>query len=128
MDMVRSMLNNLSLPKSLWVHALKTVVYLLNRVPSKAAPKTHFELWMGRKPSLRHQHVWGCLTKVRIYNPHEKKLDLRTINGFFIGYLEKSKGLLKLEMLGSLRVVKLVGVWNHVKWKFKKLECKFLCL
>ncbi|RYE18823.1 MAG: hypothetical protein EOP45_13560 [Sphingobacteriaceae bacterium] len=60
MDMVRSMLSNSSLPKSLWMHALKTAVYLLNRVPSKAVPKTHFELWTGRKPSLRHQHVFGC--------------------------------------------------------------------
>ncbi|KAA0047436.1 Retrovirus-related Pol polyprotein from transposon TNT 1-94 [Cucumis melo var. makuwa] len=27
-----------------------------------------------------------------MYNPHEKKLDSRTTSGFFIGYLEKSKG------------------------------------
>ncbi|KAJ1412275.1 gag-polypeptide of LTR copia-type, partial [Sesbania bispinosa] len=32
-----------------------------------------------------------CL-EVRIYNPHEKKLDARTISGYFIGYPEKSKG------------------------------------
>ena len=44
MDMVRSMLSHSSLPSSLWLYALKTVIYLLNRVPSKAVPKTHFEL------------------------------------------------------------------------------------
>ena len=92
MEMVRSMLSNSSLPKYLWMHALKTAVYLLNRVPSKAVPKTPFELWTGRKPSLRHLHVFGCPAEVRIYNPHEKKLDSRTISGFFIGYPEKSKG------------------------------------
>jgi len=54
LDMVRSMLSNLSLPISLWMHALKTAMYLLNWVPSKAVPKTLFELWIGRKPSLRH--------------------------------------------------------------------------
>ena len=43
-DMVRSMLNTSSLPKSLWMYALKTVVYLLNKVPSKVVPKTPFEL------------------------------------------------------------------------------------
>ena len=48
MDMGRSMLNNSSLPKSLWMHALNTAVYLLNRVPSKVVLKTPFELWMGR--------------------------------------------------------------------------------
>ena len=51
-----------SLPISLWTYALKTAMYLQNRVPSKAVQKTPFELWMGRKPSLRHLHVWGCPT------------------------------------------------------------------
>ena len=45
MDMVRSMLSNSKLSLSLWMYALKTVVYLLNRVPSKAVSKTPFELW-----------------------------------------------------------------------------------
>ena len=29
---------------------------------------------------------------MRIYNPQEKKLDPRTISGYFIGYVERSKG------------------------------------
>ena len=92
MDMVRSMISNSSLPKSLWTYALKTAVYLLNKIPSKAVPKTPFELWTGRKPSLRHLHVWSCPAEARMYNPHEKKLDSRTVSGYFIGYPEKSKG------------------------------------
>jgi hypothetical protein len=36
--------------------------------------------------------VWGCSSEVRIYNSQEKKLDPRTINGYFIGYAERSKG------------------------------------
>uniref|UniRef100_A0A2N9IH71 Integrase catalytic domain-containing protein n=1 Tax=Fagus sylvatica TaxID=28930 RepID=A0A2N9IH71_FAGSY len=92
MEMVRSMLSNSSVPISLWMEALKTAVYLLNRVPSKAVQKTPFELWTGRKPSLRHFHIWGCPAEARIYNPHEKKLDSRTVSGYFIGYPEKSKG------------------------------------
>ncbi|XP_075092034.1 uncharacterized protein LOC142172152 [Nicotiana tabacum] len=63
------------------------------RVPSKAVPKTPFELWTGRKPSLRHLHVWGCPAEARVYNPQEKKLDSRTISGYFIGYPEKSKSV-----------------------------------
>jgi len=92
MDMVRSMLSHSTVPRSLWMYALKTAMYLLNRVPSKAVERTPFELWTGRKPSLRHIHVWGCPAEVRLYNPHEKKLDFRTVSGFFIGYPEKSKG------------------------------------
>ena len=37
-------------------------------------------------------NIWGCLSKVRIYTPHEKKIDPRTLSGFFIGYAETSKG------------------------------------
>ena len=36
--------------------------------------------------------IWGCPSEVRIYNPQEKKLDPRTVSGYFIGYAEKSKG------------------------------------
>ncbi|KAL6323845.1 hypothetical protein AAG906_005840 [Vitis piasezkii] len=92
MEMVRSMMSYSFVPISLWGEALKTAMYILNRVPSKAVPKTPFELWTGRKPSLRHIHIWGCPAEARIYNPHEKKLDSRTVSGYFIGYPDKSKG------------------------------------
>ena len=36
--------------------------------------------------------IWGCPSEVRIYNPQEKKLDPRTISGYFVGYAKKSKG------------------------------------
>ncbi|RVW58917.1 Retrovirus-related Pol polyprotein from transposon TNT 1-94 [Vitis vinifera] len=58
-----------TMPGSPDQNALKTAVYILNRVPTK-----------------------GCSSEVRIYNPQEKKLDPRTISGYFIGYAEKSKG------------------------------------
>ena len=87
------------------MYALKTVMYLLNRVPSKVVQKTPFELWTNRKPSLRHLHVWGCQVEVRIYNLQEKKLDERTINGYFIGYLEKSKGYMFYCPTYSTRIV-----------------------
>ena len=57
MEIVRSMMSYSSIPISLWGEALKTAMYILNRVPSKAVPKTPFELWTGRKPSLRHIHI-----------------------------------------------------------------------
>ncbi|RVX00946.1 Retrovirus-related Pol polyprotein from transposon TNT 1-94 [Vitis vinifera] len=92
LDMVRSMLSNSKLPKFLWTGAFKTAVYILNRVPTKVVLKTPFELLKGWKPSLRHMRVWGCSSEVRIYNPQEKKLNPRTISGYLIGHVEKSKG------------------------------------
>ena len=43
-DIVWSMIAHTTLPKSLWSEALKTVVYLLNRVPSKTVTKIPYEL------------------------------------------------------------------------------------
>ncbi|KAK8944130.1 hypothetical protein KSP39_PZI007676 [Platanthera zijinensis] len=81
-----------TLPDSLWGEALKTAAYILNRVPSKAVTKTPYELWTGKKPSIKHFHIWGCLTEARPYKPHERKLDSRTVTCYFIGYSEKSRG------------------------------------
>jgi len=91
-DMVRSMIYHSTLLESLWGEALKTAAYILNRVPTKATTKTPYELWIGRKLSLKHFHVWGCPVEARPYKPNEKKLDSRTISSYFIGYSEKSRG------------------------------------
>ena len=52
-DMVRSMICHSTLPESLWRDAVKIAAYILNRVPTKVATKTPYELWTGRKPSLK---------------------------------------------------------------------------
>ena len=57
MDMVRSMSSNSYFPHFVWTKALKTSVYILNRVPTKVVQKTPFELFKGWKPSLRHIRV-----------------------------------------------------------------------
>ena len=76
----------------MWIEALKTIAYILNRVPTKAIPKTPFELFKGWKPSLCHMRVWDCPFEIRVYNPQEKKLDPRIIKEYFIGYAKRSKG------------------------------------
>ena len=90
--MVRSMISHSNLPKSLWGEALKTAAYILNRVLTKATAKTPYKLWTGKKPSLKHLYIWGCLAEARPSRPHEKKLDSRTVSCYFIGYSERSKG------------------------------------
>ena len=60
LDMVRSMMSYSTLPISFCGYALNIAMYLLNLVPSKSVSKTPVELWNGRKPSMRHLHIWGC--------------------------------------------------------------------
>jgi hypothetical protein len=35
--------------------------------------------------------MWGCPTNAKLYNPHIKKLDSKTVSCYFIGYPERSK-------------------------------------
>jgi len=91
-DMVRSMICHSNLPESIWGEALNTAAYILNRVSTKAAAETPYELWVGRKPSLKHFHVWGCPVEAKPYKPNERKLDSRTVSNYFIGYFERSRG------------------------------------
>ena len=61
-------------------------------MPSKAVNKTPYELWTGKRPSIKHLHIWGCPADARSYRPHERKLDSRTISCYFVGYAERSHG------------------------------------
>lgn len=91
-DMVRSMICHSTLPESLQGETLKTTTYILNSLPTKATGKTPYELYTRRKPSIKHFHVWGCPTEAGPFRPNENKLDSRTVNNYFIGYSERSRG------------------------------------
>jgi hypothetical protein len=74
------------------MEALKTAIHILNRVPSKSVPKTPYELWTRREPSLNHLRVWGYPAEAKVFNPNIGKLDFKTVSCHFIGYLDKLKG------------------------------------
>jgi hypothetical protein len=64
--------------------AVVTAVYILNHSPTKALnDRTPYEAWHGRKPTVSHLRVFGCLTF--------GKLDDRSTTEVFIGYAEGSK-------------------------------------
>ena len=78
------MMSYSTLPISFWGYALNTAMYLLNLVPSKSVPKTPIELWNGRKPSMRHLHIWGC--SAHVLKGKSDKLQSKTEVVFFVGY------------------------------------------
>ncbi|KAL0339153.1 UNVERIFIED_CONTAM: Retrovirus-related Pol polyprotein from transposon TNT 1-94 [Sesamum angustifolium] len=91
--MINSLLLTSGLPKYLWGEALNTACHILNRVPLKHNTSTLFELWKGRKPSLKYFRVWGCLAKVLVPEHKRKKLGPKTVDAVFLGYVEKSYAL-----------------------------------
>ncbi|KAD6454100.1 hypothetical protein E3N88_08806 [Mikania micrantha] len=92
MGMVRSMLKERSLPNSLWAEGAATAVYLLNRATTKViSDKTPDEAWYGRKPSVYHLRIFGCVAYGHIPVNLRKKLDDRAEKCIFIGYSQESK-------------------------------------
>ncbi|KAA0062742.1 gag/pol protein [Cucumis melo var. makuwa] len=90
LDMVRSMLSFAQLSDSFLGYALETTIYILNNVPSKSFSERPHELWKGRKGSLHHFRIWGCLAHVLVQNP--KKLEHHSKLCLFVGYPKESKG------------------------------------
>ena len=88
---MRSLISHSDLPEPFWGEALKTIIYLNNRIPCKAAPETPYKRWTRRNPSLNHPHVWECSTEAKLYNSDIKKLEPKTFSCKFVGYSERSK-------------------------------------
>ena len=65
LDIVRSMMSFTDLSVSFRGYALKTAVNILNRVPLKSIPKTPYEIWIGRKSSLKYVKIWDCSAYVK---------------------------------------------------------------
>jgi hypothetical protein len=91
MDMVRSMLSYFTLPIDLLMELLKTIIHILNRVPSKSVSKISYELWTGHKLLLNYLYVWDCPVKAKIFNSNIVKLESKTVSCHFIGCPKKSK-------------------------------------
>ena len=65
-EIMNAMLINCGIPQNMWGEAILSTNYLLNKVPTKQAKKTPYELWKGIKPSYKYLRVWGCLAKVAV--------------------------------------------------------------
>ena len=58
----------------------------------KVVAKTPYELWIGKRPRIKHLHVQGCLVEAKRYRSNERKLDSRIANCYFVGYSKRSRG------------------------------------
>ncbi|GKA21087.1 retrotransposon protein, putative, ty1-copia subclass [Tanacetum coccineum] len=92
-DIVRSMMSQTTLPKSVWDYALESVARILNMVLTKKDEKTPYEVWHGRAPKLSYLKVWGCKALVKrdtLTKPD--KLEPKSIKCIFIGYRKETMG------------------------------------
>jgi transposase InsO family protein len=88
----RSMLKAKGLPGWFWGEAVNTVVYVMNRCPTKSVDgMTPFEAWHEKKSAVHHLRTFECIVYVRNTMPHLKKLKDRGRNMIFVGYESDSK-------------------------------------
>ena len=78
------------LPLSFWGYALETVVFTLNRVPSKSVEMTPYDIWSGKSPRLSFLKIWGCEAYVKRLT--SDKLHPKSDKCCFVGYPREIKG------------------------------------
>jgi transposase InsO family protein len=128
MEMAKSMLFEKGMPKEFWPEAVNTAVYLLNRCPTKAVwNMTPFEAWSGRKPSVNHLKIFGCVCYAQVPKVRRTKLEESSERCIFIGYSSMSKGY-RLYNLKTKKVIISRDVvfdenafWN---WQKENVEAK----
>ena len=69
---------------------MQSVIFILNRVPSKSVSSMPYEIWHGKKSRLGFFRIWRCLTYVR--RQMLDKLDVRSMRCYFIRYPKESLG------------------------------------
>ncbi|KAL0559604.1 hypothetical protein IC582_004219 [Cucumis melo] len=76
---------------SWWEEIIKSVNYVLNRIPKSNSKTSLYEVLKHKTPNLSYLRTWGCLAYVRIPDPKRRKLASRAYECVFIGYAENSK-------------------------------------
>jgi hypothetical protein len=85
--LARAMLLASKLPLKFWADAATTVCYIRNRTPVGPEGKTPIEAFTGKKPSIAHLRVFGCLAYARVpKESRENKLVPTAVQCVFIGY------------------------------------------
>ena len=83
----RTMLEDANLPTYFWAEAINTACYTQNCSLINKHGKTPYEMVKGKKPSVKHLHVFGCKCFVLRTHPEQLgKFDTKADEGIFVGY------------------------------------------
>nr|GEU35793.1 hypothetical protein [Tanacetum cinerariifolium] len=105
LDMVKSMMSQITLPKFFWDYALKNAACILNMVPTKKVEKKPYEVWHGKAPKFSYLKVSGYPKEsmgYSFYYPPENKVLVARNAEFLKNSLitqESSRSLEDLEII-----------------------------
>jgi hypothetical protein len=93
LEVIRSMMMSMNVPKYLWGQAVLTATYLINRIPSRVLDwKSPIEMLKGKNEDVLPLKTFGCVCFVQDNRPNVGKLDLNTVKCVFVGYSATQKG------------------------------------
>jgi hypothetical protein len=93
LEVARSLMFQINVPKYLWSEAVMTATYLINRMPSRIlGMKSPAELLLGTSDFKVPPRVFGCVFFVKDHRPMVGKLDPKAIKCIFVGYASTQKG------------------------------------
>jgi len=86
-ESVRVMLHVKHLPYRFWVESMNTSCHIHNRVTLRTRTSTTlYELWKGRKPTVKYFHVFGSKCYILSDRDYKRKMDPKSDEGIFLGY------------------------------------------
>ncbi|GBN94932.1 Retrovirus-related Pol polyprotein from transposon TNT 1-94 [Araneus ventricosus] len=92
LDAVKCLLKDSNLRNGFWAEALLCFTYTWNRICHQSHNKTPFELYCGRKPSIRHLKPFGATAYIGTPRQLRTKLQMRAKKGVMVGYAMQTKG------------------------------------
>ncbi|CAL9001991.1 unnamed protein product, partial [Prunus brigantina] len=126
MEMAKCMVHEKELPYNLWCEAVNTVMYLLNRSPTKTLENsTPFERFSGRKPGIKHLKMFGSVCYPLVPGAVRHKLEATSVIGVFIGYGICEKGYRILNPITQKVLLSRDVIFDeHGKWDWEKQKVK----
>ncbi|KAG6737098.1 hypothetical protein POTOM_059909 [Populus tomentosa] len=119
-DRVKCILFEKKFARFLWAEVVNTLVYLLNRLPSKfVQSKPPLEAWSGVRPTAKHLKVFGSLCYFLVPSAKRGKLDERVEKGILVGYATESKGYRIFNLNAAKIQVDENSCWN---WDLKGVD------
>ncbi|RVW57690.1 Retrovirus-related Pol polyprotein from transposon TNT 1-94 [Vitis vinifera] len=98
LEVARSLMFSMNVPKLFWGQAVLTAAYLINRMPSRVLKfQTPCQTLLKSFPTTRlistvPPKIFGCSIVVHINQQHRSKLDPRSLKCIFLGYSSNQKG------------------------------------
>jgi len=87
LNMARNMMKGKGMPYYLWGESTSTIVYIMNRCPTKRLQGyTPKEAWSEKKPNVSHFKIFGSLCFKHVPEQIRKKLDDKAELMILIGY------------------------------------------